>query len=154
MLLFNIRKGRAYCFFRLLNLTNPDLNCKFLIMKGVYFMPRIRKIISRIELLKLQRRYKTDRAIGELFAITRQAVHQARVKLGIPPIEHPIEERNNKVQKYFTNGYKIAELMSKFNLSRSHVYRIIGKTTFVVFLALGTDPTICESLDILCDLAV
>jgi len=38
-------------------------------------------------LLKLQKEHKTDTAIGKILGVTRQRVHQMRVKLGIPAFE-------------------------------------------------------------------
>ena len=37
-------------------------------------MPRI----TKSQLIKLQKKFKTDAAIGEQFGITRQAIHQLR----------------------------------------------------------------------------
>ncbi len=44
--------------------------------------------LTRGELVKLQRRYVTDEVIGETLGVTRQRVHQLRVKWGIPAIKH------------------------------------------------------------------
>ena len=41
--------------------------------------------ISKAQLLKLQKKFKTDAAIGEQFGITRQAVHQLRKSMGLNP---------------------------------------------------------------------
>jgi biotin operon repressor len=40
--------------------------------------------ISKSELIRLQKTLITDKAISEKFGISRQAVHQLRVKYGIP----------------------------------------------------------------------
>lgn len=39
--------------------------------------------ISKAELIRLQKKLKTDARIGEEFGITRQAIHQLRKKYGI-----------------------------------------------------------------------
>jgi hypothetical protein len=49
--------------------------------------------ISKDQLVKLQKKYITDHAIGKLFGISRQAVHQLRNKYGIPPVEEKIAAR-------------------------------------------------------------
>ncbi len=39
------------------------------------------------ELRRLQEKHKTDAAIGKVLGISRQRVHQIRIRLGIPPLE-------------------------------------------------------------------
>ena len=39
--------------------------------------------IGKNQLIKLQKKYKTDEAIAKLYGITRQAVHRIRNKYGI-----------------------------------------------------------------------
>lgn len=81
--------------------------------------------ISKQQLIKLQEKYKTDDAIGKLFGITRQAVHQLRNKYGIMPLEDKHEDRNNEISRSYKTGMPGTKLAKKFKISVSQAYRII-----------------------------
>jgi len=83
--------------------------------------------ITKAQLAKLQKKHKTDAAIGELFGITRQAVHQMRKKYGIDSsiINNP--ERNSSIVKAYDSGASGTALAKKFDLSVSQTYRIINE---------------------------
>ena len=81
--------------------------------------------ISKQQLVKLQAKYKTDDAIGNLFGITRQAVHQLRNKYGIVPVGDKHEDRNNEIAKAYKTGMPGTTLAKKFKISVSQAYRII-----------------------------
>ena len=81
--------------------------------------------ISKSQLIKLQKKYTTDHAIGKLFGITRQAVHQLRNRYGIPAIEEKHASRNTEILKTFKKGMAAAKIAQKFDLSVSQTYRII-----------------------------
>jgi Mn-containing catalase len=85
--------------------------------------------ISKQQLIKLQAKYKTDDAIGNLFGITRQAVHQLRNKYGICPLEDKHCERNQEITKAYKAGMPGTKLAKKFRMSVSQVYRIIRGET-------------------------
>jgi DNA invertase Pin-like site-specific DNA recombinase len=82
--------------------------------------------ISRGQLEKLQRKYKTDEAIGRLFGISRQAVHQLRDKYGIDPVPDKHRERNEDLRRLYSQGTSGMALAKKFRLSISQTYRIIN----------------------------
>jgi Mor family transcriptional regulator len=84
--------------------------------------------ISKAQLIKLQKKMKTDAAIGEQFDITRQAVHQLRKKYGIESsiADNPI--RNSKIVKMYQGGTSGTALAKKFNLSVSQTYRVINES--------------------------
>ncbi len=50
---------------------------------------RLTRALTRSELLKLQRRYGTDQAIGDAVGCSRQRINQLRIKLDIPAIVPP-----------------------------------------------------------------
>jgi DNA invertase Pin-like site-specific DNA recombinase len=86
--------------------------------------------ISKQQLIKLQAKYKTDDAIGNLFGITRQAVHQLRNKYGITPLEDKHSERNQEIVRTYKAGMPGTKLAKKFKMSVSQAYRIIrGETS-------------------------
>jgi hypothetical protein len=85
--------------------------------------------ISKQQLIKLQAKYKTDDAIGRLFGITKQAVHQLRNKYGIMPVADKHEDRNREITKAYTAGMAGTKLAKKFKLSISQAYRIIRGDT-------------------------
>ncbi len=84
--------------------------------------------ISKSELIKLQKKLKTDAKIGEKFNITRQAVHQLRKKYGIESVIAKNDERNQKIVKAYHNGETGTNISKKFKLSVSQTYRIINET--------------------------
>jgi hypothetical protein len=83
--------------------------------------------ISKSELIKLQKKLKTDAKIGEKFNITRQAVHQLRKKYGIDSVIAKNDERNQKIVKAYENGAAGTVISKKFDLSVSQTYRIINE---------------------------
>jgi hypothetical protein len=81
--------------------------------------------ISKQQLIKLQAKYKTDDAVGKLFGISKQAVHQLRNKYGIPIVADKHENRNSEILKAYAAGTAGTQLSKKLKLSVSQVYRII-----------------------------
>jgi hypothetical protein len=84
--------------------------------------------ISKSQLAKLQKKYRTDAKIGEQFGITRQAVHQLRKKYGIESLIAKNEERNQKIVAAYEKGASGTTLAKKFGLSVSQTYRIINES--------------------------
>ena len=84
--------------------------------------------ISKAQLEKLQKKYKTDDAIGKLYGITRQAVHQLRTKFGIPPVADKHKERDEEILKAYNAGASGTALAKKYDLSISQTYRIINES--------------------------
>jgi predicted DNA-binding protein YlxM (UPF0122 family) len=82
-------------------------------------------IPTKTQLLKLQKNYKTDGAIGELYGISRQAVHQWRKKYAIKSLRELTEARNYQIKKSFKAGVSAQKLSNKFGLSLSQVYRVL-----------------------------
>jgi DNA invertase Pin-like site-specific DNA recombinase len=85
--------------------------------------------IGKNQLIRLQETYKTDRAIARLYGISRQAVHQMRVKYNVQPSGSPIADRNIEIRKQYANGLTGAHIARRYNLSVSQVYRIVGGHT-------------------------
>jgi DNA invertase Pin-like site-specific DNA recombinase len=83
--------------------------------------------ISKTELIKLQKKLKTDDAIGKKFGITRQAVHQLRKKYDIDSVIAKNDERNAKIIKAYKTGSSGTALAKKFDLSVSQTYRVINE---------------------------
>ena len=81
--------------------------------------------ISKGQLIKLQGKYITDKAIGKLFGISRQAVHQLRQKYGIAPIADKHTMRNTEIAEAYSNGMPCIKIARKYRMSISQAYRII-----------------------------
>ena len=81
--------------------------------------------ISKSQLITLQKKLKTDAAIGERFGITRQAVHQLRRKYRIDSVIAKNRERNARIVKAHRAGMSGTALSKKYDLSVSQTYRII-----------------------------
>jgi len=82
--------------------------------------------ISKNQMVKLQKKYKTDAAIGKLFGVSRQAVHQLRQKYGIDMVADKNRERNRDIARMYKNGVNGTRLSRTFDLSISQVYRIVA----------------------------
>ena len=82
--------------------------------------------ISKEQLIKLQKKLRTDAKIGEQFGITRQAVHQLRKKYGIESMITENTERNDAMIKAHEQGASGMALAKKFKLSVSQTYRILN----------------------------
>ncbi len=83
--------------------------------------------ISKPQLIKLQKKLKTDAKIGAQFGISRQAVHQLRKKYGIESVIAKNAERNEKIVKAYKTGASGTAIAKKFNLSISQTYRVINE---------------------------
>jgi hypothetical protein len=83
--------------------------------------------ISKTELIKLQKKLKTDEAIGKKFGVTRQAVHQLRKKYKIDSVIAKNDERNARIVKAYKSGASGTVLSKKFDLSVSQTYRVINE---------------------------
>ena len=83
--------------------------------------------ITKQQLLKLQKKYTTDAKIGELYDITRQAIHQLRKKYGVESsiVDNP--KRNAEIVKLYKSGKSGTALAKKFDLSISQTYRVINE---------------------------
>jgi len=84
--------------------------------------------ISKTQLIKLQKKFKTDAAIGKQFGITRQAIHQLRKKYGIDSSLATNPKRNEELIRLYDKGASGTSLAKKFNLSISQTYRIINES--------------------------
>ena len=84
--------------------------------------------ISKTQLIKLQKKLKTDAAIGEQFGITRQAVHQLRKKYGIDSSLADNPQRNAEIVTAYGKGASGTALAKKYKLSISQTYRIINES--------------------------
>lgn len=83
--------------------------------------------VTKDQLIQLQKTLKTDAAIGHKFGITRQAIHQLRVKYGLDYNRKKNKERDEKVLAMFKSGKTGFDIAPKMDLSVSQVYRIIKK---------------------------
>jgi len=84
--------------------------------------------ISKPQLIRLQKKLKTDAKIGEQFGVSRQAVHQLRKKYGIESVIAKNAERNEKIVKAYRAGTSGTAIAKKFRLSISQTYRVINES--------------------------
>lgn len=82
--------------------------------------------IGKEQLEKLQKKYKTDEAIGRLYGISRQAVHQLRDKYGIVPVADKNTERDEEILKQYKNGVAGTKIARRLKMSVSQTYRVIN----------------------------
>jgi len=83
--------------------------------------------VNKEQLIKLQKTLITDTAIGEKFGISRQAIHQMRVKYGINANTAKNKERNAKIISLYKKNKTGIAIAKDLDLSISQVYRIIKK---------------------------
>ncbi|MCL2689432.1 MAG: hypothetical protein FWE57_06250 [Chitinispirillia bacterium] len=91
-------------------------------------MPRV----TKAQFVKLQKKHRTDAAIGEEFGITRQAVHHIRKKYGIESSRANNPQRDAAIVKAYEAGKSGTAIAKEYKLSVSRTYNIIhasnGKT--------------------------
>lgn len=85
--------------------------------------------ISKAELIRLQKKFKTDARIGEEFGITRQAVHQLRKKYQIESRTAGNPERNQEMVNLRNSGQSVESIAKKYKLSIPQTYRILKETS-------------------------
>jgi DNA-directed RNA polymerase specialized sigma subunit len=83
--------------------------------------------ISKDMLKKLQKTLKTDAKIGKRYGISRQAVHQLRVKYSINALKNKNVDRDKKIVGLYKKGNTGIKIAKSVRLSVSQVYRIIKK---------------------------
>ncbi len=88
-------------------------------------MSRNKRIASAKELLKLQAKFGTDHAIGQQLGVSRQAIHQYRLKFNIPALLPDYSKRNKRIFQDKKNGVPIQTISEKNRLSISQLYRIL-----------------------------
>jgi DNA-binding protein HU-beta len=84
--------------------------------------------MSKTQFVKLQKKHKTDAAIGEALGVTRQAVHQLRKKLGVESSAADNSSRNAAINQAYASGLAGTAIAKKFGLSISQTYRVINAT--------------------------
>jgi DNA invertase Pin-like site-specific DNA recombinase len=82
------------------------------------------KIPTQKQLLSLQKKFKTDNAIGMQYGVTGSTVLRWRKKYGIKSLREFRETRNYQIKKLFKAGLSAVELAVKFKLSTSTVQRV------------------------------
>jgi DNA invertase Pin-like site-specific DNA recombinase len=82
-------------------------------------------IVSKKELIVLQKRLKTDEAIGNHLHVSRQAIQQLRGKYGIESRYAENPRRDGRIIALYQSGKSIREISKKIGISISLVYRIL-----------------------------
>jgi hypothetical protein len=80
--------------------------------------------ITKIEMLRLQKKYGNDVNIGKKLGVTKSRVWHIRTMHGIPSIRVNNVKRDRKIFLMRQRGATFAALSKKFGLARSNVYRI------------------------------
>jgi DNA invertase Pin-like site-specific DNA recombinase len=84
-------------------------------------------LVSKTELIKLQKTLGTDEAIGKKLKVCRQAIHYYRTKYGIKSNWAGNPERNRQIISLYKSGISGTQIAKKVGLSVSMTYRIIGE---------------------------
>lgn len=81
--------------------------------------------VGKNQLVKLQKKFKTDNAVAKLYGMSRQAVHRLRNKYEIPTVDDKHIARNTEIVKSHQTGVSVLKLAKKFKLSVTQTYRIV-----------------------------
>jgi transposase len=84
-------------------------------------------LISKAELIELQKALGTDAAIGKKFKVTHQTIYYYRKKYGINSLLAGMAKRNAKIIALYKAGKTGTAIAPKFGLTASATYRIIKK---------------------------
>jgi hypothetical protein len=83
--------------------------------------------IKKNTLVGLQKKLKTDTAIGELFGITRQAVYQLRKRYGIPAVAGRNDARNMDILVRYQAGETVKSIARRKKVSIFVVYSVLSR---------------------------
>ena len=97
---------------------------------GIHPIPGARTIykpprISKANLIKLQQKLRTNKAIANELNISSSTVSVIRIKYGIPAIIRDNTVRNNSIVALYKKGLSGPAISNKFHLSISQTYNII-----------------------------
>ena len=84
-------------------------------------------LVTKPELINLQKALKTDEEIGKKLGVTRQAIHQLRKKYGIDSRYTENPDRNKKILALRKSGTPVIEIAEKLGLTDAWVYQVINK---------------------------
>ena len=83
-------------------------------------------LVSKIELIKLQKSLGKDKVIAKKLGVTRQAIQKLRQKYGIKSIYANNAKRNQEIYSLYTKGKPAIEIANKFGLTVSHTWALIA----------------------------
>jgi hypothetical protein len=84
------------------------------------------RFVTKEDVLRKRKRYKTDAKIAEVLGVTRQGLHLHCKKLGIPPrSKERIENQRAKIIKAHLEGKSAYKITYELNISGPTVYRAI-----------------------------
>ena len=83
-------------------------------------------LVSRIELIKLQKSLGKDKTIAEKLGVTRQRIQQLRQDYGIDSRYAKNPQRNKDILALFKAGKRRTEIAKKVGLSITHINRLIA----------------------------
>src|SRR5271157_1762954 len=83
-------------------------------------------LVSKIELIKLQKSLGKDKVIAKKLGVTRQAIQKLRQKYGIKSIYANNAKRNQEIYSLYTKGKPAIEVAKKFGLTVSHTWALIA----------------------------
>ena len=84
-------------------------------------------LISKAELIELQKTLGTDVPIAKKLKVNHQTIYYYRKKYGIPSFLAGIPKRNAKIIAMYKAGKTGSAIAPKFGLTSSATYRIIKK---------------------------
>ncbi|HUI91607.1 MAG TPA: hypothetical protein VLX68_05090 [Chitinivibrionales bacterium] len=85
-------------------------------------------VVTKIELIRLQKLLGADDAIAKKFKVTRQAIQQLRLRYRIKSRYVKNPKRNKEILSLFKRGKTGYEIAKKFGLSVSRTYKLIAET--------------------------
>jgi len=83
--------------------------------------------ITKKQLVKFHKEKATDQKIADSIGVTRQAIHQMRVKHGIPKATGRFDARDKEIFKRFKRGDKVNSISTESDISIPQVYRIVKR---------------------------
>lgn len=83
-------------------------------------------VVSKRDLIRLQKSLGTDAAIAKKFKVTRQRIHQLRQKFGIKSTYAGNPKRNKEILSLFRGGKPVTGIAKEYDLSVAYTYRLVG----------------------------
>lgn len=82
--------------------------------------------IGESQLKQLQQKYGSDRAIADLYGVSRQTIFLLRKKYSIPALANKFDIRNRRIVSLYKNGVAPMKIALEFGVSLTQIYRIIS----------------------------
>jgi transposase len=85
------------------------------------------EVIQKEEMIDLVKVFKSDKAIAELYGVSKKTIFRKRKKLGVVSGKANNPKRDRGMYQMYKEGAKVKEISKAFSMSITQTYRILNK---------------------------